>query len=64
MTRFETQIAIAADSIEALRRCDVMRVLDTYDGDAHLAEWIRDCRPDLSDEIDDCLDEIETNGSP
>lgn len=57
MTRY---IKMAADSIEKLRKSDVYRVLMESNGKAvrpKLANWIKVNRPDLADEVDDCLSE-------
>ncbi|KVN83513.1 hypothetical protein [Burkholderia ubonensis] len=57
-------IAIAADSIEKLRRIDVYRVLDALPADnpdgmtrAMLATWIATKRPDLAKEVTDVMAE-------
>ena len=53
-------ISIAADSIEALRRPDVFRVLDAYDGEhrAAVAAYVSSNRPDLAAEVDECLNDL------
>jgi hypothetical protein len=53
-------IQIAADDVSKLRKCDVFRVLDTYrEYRYQLAAWIGESRPDLEDELDDCMAEIK-----
>ena len=61
MKRFIPRIAlqVVADSWSELRKCDVYRLLDPWfkeDMNALVAE-IRANRPDLSDEVDACLEE-------
>ena len=50
-------VKIAADSISALRRPDVFRVLDSCsDAErAPTAEYIQSHRPDLAQEVTECL---------
>lgn len=65
-------IRIAADSIEALRRIDVYRVLDSIRSDnidgvtrAMLATWIVANRPDLTQEVTDVMaEEFPSDGWP
>jgi hypothetical protein len=60
----EKFIKIAADSIEALRKQDVFRVLDTYLYDGNLAEYISQNRPDLAEEVAELmLEEKEYSGA-
>ena len=57
----ETHLAIAADSIESLRACDVYRLLDstpTIDAMHSMICHIIDARPDLLDECRECGEEI------
>jgi hypothetical protein len=62
MTMFNpaAAIAIVADSVAQVRRTDVFRLLDTFEGAERtaLARYLRQNRPDLSAEIEDCLDEL------
>jgi len=57
---FDSCIAIAADSLAKLRKCDVYRVLSEAPADdrAALADYIITGRPDLSSEVSDVLDEL------
>lgn len=50
----------AADSIGKLRKCDVLRVLDTCTPEVRpaLAAWITRKRPDLAEEVRDCIEDI------
>jgi hypothetical protein len=60
MTRYETLVMIAADSLQTLRACDVYRVLDeapAADRDG-LADWIAAGRPDLAAECAGCLADL------
>lgn len=52
---------IASDTIEHLRRCDVYRLISTCwpANRLQLVEWIKTHRPDLTDEVDSCLAEVE-----
>lgn len=68
---FEFDIKIAADSIDKLRSIDVYRVLDSVDSDGRpaLAAYIKGNRPDLADEVDDSLadldnEDVSKTGSP
>lgn len=61
MGKFNPRIAlqVVADSWPELRKCDVYRLLDPWfkaDLDALVAA-IRANRPDLSEEVDACLEE-------
>jgi hypothetical protein len=60
MTRYETLIAIAADNLQALRACDVFRVLSEAPADDRegLADWIAAGRPDLAAECAECLADL------
>lgn len=56
----ETYIKVAADSIKALRKSDVYRVViesTPLKDRQRLADYIKAQRPDLADEVDDCLNE-------
>lgn len=56
----ENLIKIAADSIQSLRKSDVFRVLEQNDSDVRceLAAYISKNRPDLSEEVEDCMTEF------
>lgn len=61
MSQFKPHFAlqVVADSWPELRKCDIYRLLDPWfkeDLDALVAA-IRANRPDLSEEVDDCLEE-------
>jgi len=60
MTRYETLIAIAADSLQTLRVYDVYRVLSEAPARmrAGLADWIAAGRPDLAAECAECLADL------
>jgi hypothetical protein len=60
MTRYETLIAIAADSLQTLQVCDVYRVLSEAPARmlAGLADWIAAGRPDLAAECAECLADL------
>jgi hypothetical protein len=52
-------IQIVADDVSQLRRSDVFRLLDTYHEQRHaIAAYLRQHRPDLAEEIADCLEEL------
>lgn len=53
-------IKIAADSIETLRQSDVFRVLEQNDTSvrAELAAYIAAKRPDLANEVAECLEDL------
>lgn len=53
-------IKIAADNIETLRKSDVYRVLEQNSADIReeLAAFISSERPDLAEEVADCLEEF------
>lgn len=53
-------IMIAADSIESLRHQDVYRVLEWADKSARaaLAQYIKTERPDLAEEVGDCVESL------
>lgn len=57
----EHYIKIAADSIEKLRKSDVDRVLDECGKAmrAKVAAYIKAKRPDLADEVDDILSDLD-----
>lgn len=59
MSRFDTAIAIAADSVATLRRPDVFRVLDHNGAEmrGELADYISTSRPDLAAEVADVMAE-------
>ncbi len=56
----ENLIKIAADSIQALRKSDVFRVLEQNNSDirGELAAYISTSRPDLAEEVEDCMTEF------
>lgn len=59
----QTMLPIVADSWEQLRGCDVFRLLDqiVYDNEDSLefaADVIRGHRPDLTEEIQDAVNEF------
>ena len=54
----EQAVKIAADSIQTLRKQDVYRVLDWYPQLDGLAQWIKEQRPDLADEVDAVVKEL------
>jgi hypothetical protein len=60
MPRYETLIMIAADSLQALRACDVFRVLSEAPAADRegLADWIAARRPDLATECAGCLADL------
>lgn len=66
----EVYIKVAADSCATLRKVDVMRVLegvqpDNIDGITRhsLAAWIKTERPDLADEVDEVMSELDSSNS-
>jgi len=61
MNTIETIIRIAAQSVDKLRKCDVYRVLenaDTAGVRSQMAAYIQVHRPDLAEEVDECVAEI------
>jgi len=56
----EQAITIAADSIRTLRKQDVYRVLDWHPQLDGLAQWIKEQRPDLAEEVDTVARELST----
>lgn len=62
---YAAMIAIAADSVQNLRKADVFRVLDEAAAENRqgLAEFIKSNRAELTDEVEDALGEINGNGS-
>lgn len=55
----ENFIKVAADSIEQLRRVDVLRVLESNGSRmVQLANYITDKRPDLAKEVAECMEDI------
>lgn len=54
-------IKIAADDISKLRKCDVWRVLTECNPSnvTDLTIYIKENRPDLINECDDCWDEMD-----
>lgn len=56
----ELAIQISADCIEELRKIDVDRVLSTYDeAKDEIGQYIKDNRPDLIEEVDRVLLELQ-----
>lgn len=53
----ELLIKVAADSVESLRKVDVMRVLESNHRNLTLARYIADKRADLAQEVDDVMTE-------
>jgi N12 class adenine-specific DNA methylase len=64
----EEGIKIAADSVQKLRKQDVFRVIDQYEDKsvrAKSGDYIKKNRPDLADEVDSVLKEIDgVNAEP
>lgn len=63
----ENFLKIAADSVETLRRVDVCRVLDQdleYKVTREIAKHISIHRPDLREEVADCLREVVRDRFP
>jgi hypothetical protein len=59
MFKCDVYIQIAADSISALRASDVHRVLEGASQHRRkVANYIQKHRPDLTDEVNECLTEI------
>ena len=56
----ENLIKIAADNIQSLRKSDVFRVLEQNEASVRdeLASYISVNRPDLAEEVEDCLSEF------
>ena len=56
----ENLIKIAADNVQTLRKSDVFRVLEQNDSDvrSELAAYISTNRPDLAEEVEDCMSEF------
>lgn len=56
----ENLIKIAADSIQSLRKSDVFRVLEQNDANVRneLASYISVNRPDLAEEVSECLEDL------
>lgn len=55
----EKAVKIAADDVSKLRKADVFRVLDTYkDNATAIGNYITENRPDLANEVDEVLSEI------
>lgn len=62
----EQSLALVADSIESLRESDVYRVLDdcleeSADYMDQMATYIIESRPDLANEVNDALQELESH---
>lgn len=60
---YETLVTVAADTVEVLRRCDVYRLIETSENvqgvdTTAFAKWLVGRRPDLADEVRECLLEI------
>ena len=52
----ELHLQIAADSVIALRRCDVFRLIDSAENHREeMADYICTARKDLIDEVNECL---------
>ena len=67
MNKFQQAIMVSADDVSKLRRPDVFRVLDGWPGNADsrvtFADWIVTNRPDLSEEVAECLADPELSGA-
>ena len=63
-SRMESFIQIVSDSVAKLRSQDVYRLLSIVPREAvpPLTEYIVQKRPDLKDEVQDCLDELGIKG--
>lgn len=67
MTRdheFRVHTTIVADTVAAIRRCDVYRLLDCWaykepDKVREFTGWLVRERPDLEREIEECLADLE-----
>lgn len=60
--RLNMLIQAAADSLEELRECDVMRVIESANNCEVLEEMktkIETERPDLKEEVAECIEELE-----
>lgn len=57
MTNFNQAILIAADSIEALRRSDIFRVLNDCADRAGLAAFISAKRPEFAAEVAEIVED-------
>ena len=58
---YKQLVSVAADSAKELRKCDVFRVVDTANNAGKMlgfCDWLRKKRPDLTDEILDCIGEV------
>ncbi len=61
MKKYESIIQIAADSVDKLRTVDVFRTIETADGQGCLkgfVDYLRSVRPDLEQEITDCIEDL------
>jgi stalled ribosome rescue protein Dom34 len=59
----EKFIKVAADSIEQLRKVDVLRVLESNGSrQKELARYITAKRPDLAQEVKECMEDIGVTG--
>lgn len=57
----DTHIKLVADSISEVRKCDVYRLLETAEEKdlLYVVNYIKAHRPDLVNEVDECLKELE-----
>ncbi len=64
MSDMNNLIKIAGNSVQELRRSDVFRILEqnAEEQRSALAAFITKERPDLADEVTDCLVELEGAG--
>ena len=61
----DTHIQLVADSISEVRKCDVYRLIETADDSTlmFVVDYIKEHRPDLVDEVDACLGELNENNN-
>lgn len=62
---YHNLITIAADTVAKLRKPDVFRVVENayyaFKGAKVFSAWLAEQRPDLAQEVADCLAEVEAN---
>ncbi len=60
MFDYQQHVRLAADSIDRLRQCDVYRLMEWAPAPfrAGLANYLKQNRPDLAAEVDDCLADL------
>jgi hypothetical protein len=55
-------VQVAADNVAALRQCDVYRALESnYQHLTAMGRYITDNRPDLADEVAECIADIKAD---